>query len=74
MRRTIEALRSRFDCILIDAPTALPLADVGILTPLVDSVVMVVRAGVTSKPAIHDAVASIEDAKLLGLVLNEAAS
>ena len=72
MRRTIEALRSRFDCILIDAPAAIPLADVGILTPLVDSIVMVVRAGMTSKPAIHDAIASIDDTKLLGIVLNEA--
>jgi capsular exopolysaccharide synthesis family protein len=72
MRRTIETLRSRFDCILIDAPAAIPLADVGILTPLVDSIVMVVRAGVTAKPAIHDAIASIDGAKLLGIVLNEA--
>jgi len=72
MRRTIEALRSRFDCILIDAPAAVPLADVGILTPLVDSIVMVVRAGMTSKPAIHDAIASIDGGKLLGIVLNEA--
>ena len=72
MRRTIEALRSRFDCILIDAPAAIPLADVGILTPLVDSIVMVVRAGMTSKPAIHDAIASVDGGKLLGIVLNEA--
>jgi capsular exopolysaccharide synthesis family protein len=73
MRRTIDALRSQFDCVLIDAPAAIPLADVGILTPLVDSVLMIVRAGVTSKPAIHDAIASLQDAKLLGIVLNEAA-
>ena len=72
MRRTIEALRSRFDCILIDAPAAIPLADVGILTPHVDSIVMVVRAGMTSKPAIHDAIASVDGGKLLGIVLNEA--
>jgi hypothetical protein len=33
---------------------------------------MVVRAGITSKPAIHDAIASIDGGKLLGIVLNEA--
>ena len=44
-----------------------------ILTPLVDSVLLVVRSGTTSKPAIHDAVAAIEASKLLGVVLNEAA-
>jgi non-specific protein-tyrosine kinase len=73
MRRTLEALRSRFDRIIIDSPAANPLADVGILTPLVDSVVLIVRAGVTSKPAIHDAIAALDAGKLLGIVLNEAA-
>ena len=51
MRRTLEALRSQFDRVVIDTPAANPLADVGILTPLVDSVVLVVRAGVTETPA-----------------------
>jgi Mrp family chromosome partitioning ATPase len=73
MRRTIESLRSKFDRIVIDAPAVAPLADVGILSPLVDSVLLVVRSGVTSKPSIHDAVASIDGSKLLGLVLNDAA-
>jgi protein-tyrosine kinase len=70
MRRTLEALRTQFDRVVVDAPAAAPLADVGILTPLVDSVLLVVRAGVTVKPAIHDA---IDPSKLLGVVLNEAA-
>ncbi len=73
MRRTLEALRGQFDRVVIDAPPATPLADVSILAPMVDRVLLVVRAGVTMKPAIHDAVASIESSKLLGLVLNEAA-
>jgi capsular exopolysaccharide synthesis family protein len=73
MRRTLDALRSRFDRIVIDAPAAMPLADVGILTPLVDSVLLVVRAAITSKPSIHDAVTALDNSKLLGIVLNEAA-
>jgi len=73
MRRTLEAMRLRFDRIVIDAPAAAPLADVGILTPLVDSIVLIVRAGITSKPAIHDAIAAVDAGKLLGIVLNEAA-
>ena len=51
MRRTLDTLRSQFDRVIIDTPAALPLADVGILAPLVDSVLLVVRAGVTPKPA-----------------------
>ena len=72
MRRLLESLRSQYEKIVIDAPATLPLADVGILTPLADSVLMVVRAGVTSKPSIHEAIATIEAGKLLGIVLNEA--
>jgi capsular exopolysaccharide synthesis family protein len=72
MRRTLETLRSQFDRVVIDAPAVTPLADVGILTPLVDCVILVVRAGATSKPAIHDAIAAIDAGKLLGVVLNEA--
>jgi protein-tyrosine kinase len=73
MRRTLETLRSQFDRIVIDSPAVTPLADVGILTPLVDCVILVVRADSTSKPAIHDAIAAIDAGKLLGVVLNEAA-
>jgi capsular exopolysaccharide synthesis family protein len=73
MRRLLETLRSQFDRVVVDSPATAPLADVGILTPLVDSVLLVVRAGVTVKPAIHDAVSSIDASKLLGVVLNEAA-
>jgi capsular exopolysaccharide synthesis family protein len=73
MRRMLETLRSQFDRVIIDAPAAAPLADVGVLTPLVDSVVLVVRAGVTAKPDIHDAIAAIDGTKLLGVVLNETA-
>jgi capsular exopolysaccharide synthesis family protein len=72
MRRTLEALRSRFDCVLIDAPAAAPLADVGVLTPLVDRVILIVRAGVTARPAIHDAISALDTGRLLGIVLNDA--
>ena len=72
MRRTLETLRSQFDRLIVDTPATAPLADVGILTPLVDTVLLVVRAGITGKPAIHDAIAAIDASKLLGVVLNEA--
>jgi capsular exopolysaccharide synthesis family protein len=71
MRRTIDTLRTQFDRVIIDAPSAGPLADVGILAPLVDGVVLVVQAGVTTKPAIQEAVATIGAGKFLGVVLND---
>ena len=72
MRRTLDALRSGFDRVVIDAPAAATLADVGVLMPLVDCVLLIVRAGVTSKPSIREAVAAIDQAKCLGFVLNDA--
>jgi capsular exopolysaccharide synthesis family protein len=74
MRRTLETLRTRFDRIIIDMPPVEPLADVHILTPLADAVLMIVRAGVTEKPAIDRALHGLDVSKVLGLVLNEAAT
>ena len=73
MRRVLDTLRTRFDRVVVDSPATAPLADVGVLTPLVDSVLLVVRSSITSKPAIRDAVNSLEGSKLLGLLLNDAA-
>jgi protein-tyrosine kinase len=71
MRTTLESLRTKFDRIVIDTPPIAPLADVGVLAPLVDGVVLIVRAGVTPRPAIERALTAVEAPKLLGLVLND---
>jgi len=72
MRRVLETLRSRFDRILIDMPPVGPLADVAIASTMVDGVLMIVRAGVTPKPAIERALSGLDAGKVLGLVLNDA--
>src|SRR5262249_54098123 len=74
MRRTLQTLRTQFDRVIVDAPSAFPLADVGILAPIVDSVVLVVQAGWTTKPAIQDAVSAIGPDRVLGVVLNGTAA
>jgi capsular exopolysaccharide synthesis family protein len=71
MRRAMEALRNRFDRVLLDLPAVMPLADVGTVAPLADGAVMVVRAGVTKRPALDQALAAFEPEKVIGLVLNE---
>jgi protein-tyrosine kinase len=72
MRRLLDTLRTRFDRILIDMPPVAPLADLQIVAPMVDGLLMIVRAGVTPKPAIERALAGLDPSKVLGLVLNEA--
>lgn len=71
MRRLLDALRSRFDRVLIDVPPVAPLADLHVLAPMVDGLLMIVRAGVTPKPAIERALSGLDPSKVLGLVLNE---
>ncbi len=73
MRQTLDSLRLQFDRIVVDTPAALARADMGLLTPLVDRIVLVVRAGVTPKSAITDVVTTLDTSRLLGVVLNEAA-
>jgi capsular exopolysaccharide synthesis family protein len=72
MRRMLDHLRTRFDRVILDTPPVLPLADVAVLSPLVDGALLVVRAGVTPKPAIENALRSFDASRLLGVVLNEA--
>lgn len=71
MRRVVDTLHAQFDRIVIDTPPAAPLADVQVLTPLVDGVVLVVRAGRTPRPAIDRALEEFEPGRLLGIVLND---
>jgi capsular exopolysaccharide synthesis family protein len=71
MRRTLETLRSRFDRVIVDVPPVIPLADVGVLAPQCDGVLLVVRAGATPKPLIERALGTFDAERLLGVVLNE---
>jgi len=71
VHRVVQALRGRFDCVLVDAPAVTPLADIAILSPLVDAIALVVRAGQTGRPAIRDAIAALDPARFVGVVLND---
>jgi len=71
MRRVVDTLHTQFDRIVVDTPPASPLADVGVLSPLIDGIVLVVRAGRTPRPAIDRALAEFDPDRLLGLVLND---
>lgn len=72
MRRVVDTLRGRFDRILLDLPAVMPLADVGTVAPLADGVLMVVRAGVTLRPTLDQALSAFDQEKVLGVVLNGA--
>lgn len=70
MPRVLDLLRARFDRIVIDT-TPVALADTHVLARLADGVLVVVRSGITPRPALERALASIDRERLLGIVLNE---
>jgi protein-tyrosine kinase len=70
MRRLLDSLRSQFDRIVVDSAPAV-VSDPVSIAPIVDGLLLVVRAGVTTKPAIARALGSLASSRLLGLVFNE---
>jgi protein-tyrosine kinase len=70
MIRLLDALRGRFDRIVIDSPPV-TIADTHVLARLADGVLIVVRAGVTSRPALEHTLEGVERERILGIVLND---
>jgi len=71
MRRVVDVLATQFDRILFDTPPVTAVADVSVLGPLVDGVLIVVRAGRTTRPSIDRALREVQPAHVIGLVLND---
>lgn len=70
--RLIDKMRQQFDYVLIDAPPVLLVTDPLLLASSVDGVVLVVRAGVTTRPVMKRLRIALQkpNVKALGYVLN----
>jgi protein-tyrosine kinase len=73
MATFVQFMREKFDFIIIDTTPVMMLSDPLVLAPLVDGVVVVVRSGVTPRPAIKKAVEQLQriNAMIVGAVLND---
>ena len=71
-RSLIEALRERFDRIVIDTPPVVPFSDAAILGAEADGAVLVVRASRTARATVERARHALEGSRMLGAVLNDA--
>lgn len=71
MGELMKSLEHRFDLVLVDAPPLLPVTDGAILSTLTDGAVLCVRARITRKDQLEQAVEALRavDAKILGVVL-----
>ncbi len=72
--RVLSQLRDEFDYILLNAPPILPVATMNVLESHCDLHILVVRANVTSKQAVKQAVHSLRADKPIHIVLNGVAS
>lgn len=71
-KRLVEEMRESFDFTLIDLPPIQAPGDEAVtVSAWVDSVILVVKAGSTSAPAVQKAAGMIDSEKLLGVVLNQ---
>lgn len=72
MAQVIASLKRDFDVVILDTPPLLAVSDAAVLASQADGAVVVVRYGKSSRDAVRNAVASLEqiNAKVLGTVLN----
>jgi polysaccharide biosynthesis transport protein len=72
MKDYVGRWRSEFDHIIIDTPPCLSVTDAVVLSPEADRVILVARAGKTSKLALRRACALLlrVNARVMGIVLN----
>lgn len=69
---TFVRLASWFDWIVVDSTPILPMVDANLWSRLIDGTLLVVREGVTPILALRKAFESLDNPKLVGMVLNEA--
>ena len=70
--KVFAQLSRSFDWIVVDSTPLLPMADVNLWSRWVNGTLLVVREGVAPISALRKGLAGLDNAKLLGVVLNEA--
>ena len=73
MEAMVHEMRSRYKdrYIIFDATPLLATSEPEVLAKLVDGILVVVRAGVTPRETVKQAIASLEKEKIIGFVLND---
>lgn len=71
MQRLLQILRRRFDHIVLDTPPVIPLVDADQIATHSDGVILVVRAGQTSRRVVRRAMGVISKHPIIGIILND---
>jgi polysaccharide biosynthesis transport protein len=67
---TLRRAAAAFDWVIVDSPPILAAADVNVISPLVDGMLLVVHSGKTPLKLIQDSVKRVGHDRILGLVMN----
>ena len=67
----LAELYQAVDFMIVDAPSAIPYADVPLLTQHVDAVLMVGAAGLTKRSALDEALETVGRARVVGSIFME---
>ena len=70
LKGIIDLISERYDYILFDSPPILSVSDPVVLTNRLDGTILIIHAEKTDKNALKQALESIPDEKVMGLVLN----
>jgi len=73
MQALIQEFKSRYNdrYIILDSTPLLSTSESEVLSRFVDGIVIVVRAGVTPRETLNQAISSLEEEKILGFALND---
>jgi len=74
MRQLVTEMSQRYSdrIVIIDSPPLLATSEAAVLAGLVGQIVMVVESDKTSRQEVNDALSSLDQSKMIGLVLNKA--
>jgi tyrosine-protein kinase Etk/Wzc len=72
MRKTLEAMKEKFDIVLFDSPPIIAVTDAAVLSSQLDGVILVIKSGQTDREAAFRAYTLLKNVKtrILGALLN----
>ncbi len=72
LKQLLDRVSGLFDWIIVDSPPILPVSDAAVLATMCHGVLFVVRAGITPAAVSQRACQQLQDANIVGVVLNSA--
>jgi len=67
----LNELKGKYDHVIIDGPPVLPLADMQVMARMTDTIAFVIRAGLTPRSVVENALRTLGDTTKTYIILNE---